>query len=507
MPKPLILHRPSGLYARFQVPADLRQAVGCIYLVRPLRARADYARLVSAQMAVALSQVFDAWRGGLVNDDELKAFTSGLNALNGGKVRDYKIRIGDMEIEAVDEADHRRALEMAGLLARSRTATTAPPPIKSLTVGKAVADHLADLEREKLDGRTVDDSRHSLRLFTAIVGEGREVSSLTQDDMRAFLDGVRWWPKNASKRPPYRDMAVLEVIALAKSKNEPPPKARTIQKHIQRLSVLLNLLLKAKFIAENPLHGMRGIPQAESDDGGRPFTDAELATIFEPARFAEWAKKYPHRWFGTMLGLYSGARVTEIAQLQIADIEQVDGIWGFCVRRRVELRQKVKNQSSFRFIPIAKPVLEAGFLTYLGEAKKAGHTRLFPNLPNSTGLGFGRQLSRQFSDYIKDKCGIADAGLGFHGFRHTIASELDRRGATLPEISAITGHTVDGQAPVLFDYYIRKTLPDRVATLAKFKPPVNLPTYSRDQFRRAFRSAPINLAPIKPRKSSPVGRS
>jgi integrase len=501
MPKPLILRRPSGLYARFLVPADLRQAMGRTYLVRPLYARADAARLVAARMAVALSHAFDAIRGSRMKDDELKAFASGLDALRGGKADQYKVRFGDMEIEAVDEADHRRAMEMANLLARSIPASAPSAlPAKSLLLRKAIADHIADLEREKLDGRTVDDSRHTLRLFAAIVGEEREVSTIGQDDLRAFLDGVRWWPSNASKVAPYRDLPVLEVIALAKVNDEPPPKARTVQKHKQRLSVLFNALLRSKFIAENPWHGMRGIPQPDDDDGGRPFSPGELALIFEPARFSVWAKKYPHRWFGVMLGLYSGARVTEVAQLQISDIECVEGVWGFCVRPRAELRQKAKNKPSRRFVPIAKPVLDAGLLKYIEDAKKAGHTRLFPNLPNSTGLGFGRQLSRQFSAYIKKECGIAEPGMGFHAFRHTIASELDRTGATLPEIAAITGHAIDGQAPVLSDFYIRKTLPDRVATLAKYRPLVELPRYTSGQFRRALASAALLLPPVQPRK-------
>ncbi len=508
MPKPLLLHRPSGLYARFEVPVDLRATVGRTYLVRPLRARADAARLAAAQMAVALCQAFDAWRGGGMSNDELKAFASGLSALNSGKVKEWEsaeivLPNGAIfrGVKVENAADARRfdaTIAAAGGIS-PQTHTPAPAaPAKPLTLGKAIADHLADLEREKLDRRTIDDSRHTLRLFAGIVGDERQVHSLSQDDTRAFLDGVRWWPRNATKRAPYRDLSVQDVIALAKANDEPAPKAHTIRKHAQRLSVFFNSLLRGKYIADNPLHGVRGIPQPEDDDTGRAFSAGELALIFEPARFTAWAKKYPHRWFGVMLGLYSGARVNEIAQLQIADVEQVDGVWGFTVRRRAELRQKAKNKASVRFVPIAKPVLEAGLLKYIADAQKAGHTRLFPNLPNGTGLGFGRALSRQFSAYIKAQCGIADAGLGFHAFRHTIASALDRAGASLAEIAAVTGHTVEGSpAPVLSDIYIRKTLPDRVATVAKYRPLVELPKYKPDQFRRALRAAPVVLAPIK----------
>ncbi len=503
MPKPYILRRRSGLYARFLVPVDLRHAVGKTYLVRPLHAHSDAARLVAAQWAVALSEAFNATRGSRMSSDELKAFASGLAALQNGNARDYKLRFGGMEIEANDEADHLRAMEMARLLTHSNPAAVASTPTaKAMLLSKAIADHLADLEREKLDGRTVDDSRHTLRLFAAIVGDDRDVGSIDQDDIRAFLDGVRWWPSNASKREPYRGLPVREVIKLAKANDEPPPKARTVQKHAQRLSVLFNALVRSKHIALNPIAGVRGIPQSDDEDGGRPFSPGELAIIFEPARFVAWAKKYPHRWFGVMLGLYSGARVNEIGQLQISDVEQQDGVWGFSVRRRAELRQRTKNKASLRFVPIAKPVLDAGLLGYINDARKAGHTRLFPNLPNSTGLGFGRQLSRQFSAYLKAECEISEAGRGFHAFRHTLASELERNGASMHEIAAITGHKLKSDAPVLSDFYILKTLEDRVATLKKFRPLIELPKYKSGQFRSALREAPIELAPIKPRSKS-----
>ena len=60
MPKPLFLRRPSGLYARFLVPVDLRAEVGSRFLVRALPGlRGDAARLVAARLGLALSEAFD----------------------------------------------------------------------------------------------------------------------------------------------------------------------------------------------------------------------------------------------------------------------------------------------------------------------------------------------------------------------------------------------------------------------------------------------------------------
>ncbi|WP_031334369.1 tyrosine-type recombinase/integrase, partial [Xanthomonas phaseoli] len=102
------------------------------------------------------------------------------------------------------------------------------------------------------------------------------------------------------------------------------------------------------------------------------------------------------------------------------------------------------------------------------------------SLPNSTGLGYGRQLSRQFSVYIKRQ-GVSEKGQGFHGFRHTIASKLDEAGVSASAIGALTGHGT-GQT-VLEKFYIdRRSLPDRVATLARFSPQISLPVYESGLF-------------------------
>lgn len=501
MPKPLMLSRSAGLYARFFVPTDLRALVGTRYLVRSLGARrGDQARLVAAMMGMALCSAFDAMRKGIAVDvDEL------LKKIRAGDI--YELTLHDVKLPngtriAQAQLDTPADAALFGdLIARASTdeisGTFVPKMPKrpkidwdasepttgktagGLMLSKAVSDHLADLTAARLHQKTVLESRHTLRLFAGIIGEDVPVSSLSQDHVRRFFDGARCWPSNATKRPLYRDLSVQDVVKLAKKNQEQEPAAWTMAKHRQRLSVFFVSLMQGKHLAVNPLDGIRAISTPDAEDKGSPFTDAELQAIFDPVEFPKWASKYAHRWFGPILGLYSGARVNEIAQLRLEDIDTIDGVPGFFVRQGGK-GQSVKNRNSRRFVPLAKPVIESGFLDYVEEAKRAGGEQLFPDLPNSTGLGFGRQLSRQFSVYIKRQ-GIAAKGQGFHGFRHTMASRLDEAGVSASAIAAITGHGA-GQT-VLEKFYIdRRSLPDRVATLAKFTPPVSLPIYDSTRF-------------------------
>ncbi|MGF6492420.1 integrase [Luteibacter sp. 621] len=446
---------PAGLYVRFRAPADLLSVVGSRFLVRPLKmVKGDRARLVAETMAVALSQAFGELRQGNVVDlkKALEAthsvgrrdLTLGEVSLpNGTVLRNVQIDNGQdaRQFQAmVDDASRAIAPHVvkapvgAGLPAKAAPKKVSLPPHQ-------IAVHLGDLERAKREKITVLDSRHTLRLFAGIVGD-KPVGELGADDCRLFFDEV--------------------------------------SKHRQRLSVFINFLLDNDHVQKNPLKGTDKVSKFDTeDDTGRAFTEAELDAIFEPVALAKWPAKYPHRLWAPLIGLYTGARITEGSLLYVDDIATEHGAPGFHIRKG-KPGQKLKNKSSLRFIPIAQPLLDAGFVAFVEDMKAAGQERLFPHLPNTDGNGFGRHMSRHFSTYIKSR-DVTDTGMGFHAFRHTMTMRLDRAGVGHGTIARITGHGLSGG--ILPKFYINSpSLPERVSALAKFEGGVVIPTYQRGKF-------------------------
>ncbi|MCC4631588.1 DUF6538 domain-containing protein [Xanthomonas citri pv. malvacearum] len=535
MPAPYFLRRSSGLYVRFFVPADLQSRLGSRYLVKPLRIPlGDHARLAAARMGVALSQVFAALRrrGGSMDRKELDELLrkaaagelfeltlEGVELPNGTRVGKAQIDTPQdaqmfADLAGLSWASSSSGMEKEGALKRKRLeqlregsariqSREAPGP----TLSEAIASHLADLTRAGRDPKTIIESRQTLRILLGLVGDV-PASALKVDHVRALLDGVRHWPKHASQRAEYRDLSVKKTIALSKANGEPPPMPWTLNKHWDRLSVFVRHL-HAAGVLDRDLMAALARPTAHKTDAetGRPFSHAELQHVFGSG-FAKWAAKWPHRYWGVVLGLYSGARVTEVAQLRVSDVQAVEGVWGFVVTPVAE-GNKVKNTNSRRFVPLAQPVLDAGFLGYVEEVRATGLQRLFPNLPNATGLGLGRQLSRQFSTYIKAQ-GVADAGMGFHAFRHYLITHLDRalmaKGmkpeAREPAIGRISGHYKPPSTTLRRVYVDRdglpvpafcepETLQERVETLALFTPPVLLPVYTPGQFGEQLKRAAV----------------
>ncbi|MEZ2417275.1 tyrosine-type recombinase/integrase [Luteibacter sp. RCC_6_2] len=477
MPKPLFLHRPAGLYVRFRVPADLLGVVGSRFLVRPLKmVKGDHARLVAETMAVALSQAFGSLRKG--EGVDLKkaldaARIAGRRDLTLGEVSlPNGVTFRNVQIDTPE--DQRQFRELVREATQpAPVAETSPVPVASApkTIPKKegllshqISVHLGDLERAKREKKTVLGSRHTLRLFVGIVGD-KQASALNADDCRLFFDEVAFWPRNASKQVENAGLSVRQIIAKAKTAGGEPQAAHTLSKHRQRLSVFINFLMDNDHFQKSPL---KGIAKASKFDA-----------IFEPVAFAQWSAKYPHRFWAPLIGLFSGARITEVCQLYVDDIATEHGVPGFHIRKS-KPGQKLKNKSSLRFIPIAQPLLDAGFMAFVEDMKSAGQERLFPHLPNHDGNGFGRQMSRQFSTYIKGR-GVSDSGMGFHAFRHTMATRLDRAGVGHGTIARITGHGLSGG--VLPKFYIdAPSLPERVMALSKFEAGVALPAYRSGQF-------------------------
>ncbi|MCC7247806.1 MAG: site-specific integrase, partial [Lysobacter sp.] len=495
MPKPYLLARPSGLYVRFRVPRDLAPRLGFGSIVRSLHGlRGDAARLSAALQAVALSKAFDRLRKGDSMVDVKKLLESAQRAAEAGEDRPWtasNVRVGGVDFGTVqttgreDTLDFIEAMKAADEMVAKAWASTSKVPQHAASepasprLSEEIANHIVDLERRQLSPDTITESKHSLRLLLGIAGD-LPVDQIKAKHIRAFWGGVRWWPANATVKPAYRRLSVTETIAKGRENGVPAPSPHTLNKHRQRLSVFFTALVNLDVIARSPLKGMGPEIDTGTDlDTGRPFTAEELKTIFAPEHFVPWAKALPHRWWGPILGLYSGARVNEVAQLYIDDVRQVDGVWGLFVWKN-DRNQKVKTKSSIRFIPLAQPVLDAGFLDFVEDMRKTGHPRLFPHLPAGTrkdgkpnGLGYGRQLSRQFSVYLK-RFGI-EKGVAFHAFRHTMSTALAEAFVPTTTIALITGHARKQEVPVLETHYIHiadvKSLPERVAALAEFKPP------------------------------------
>jgi len=438
-------------------------------------------------MGVAISEVFQRLRKGEAVDlkSALEAAKGRSDLFLGAVTLPSGTVPKDVQIQALE---NERQFPTVVVIAPSMQSASGVPHARTNRnerLAQLTEVHLSDLQRAGRDGKTLLESRHTLNLFLGIVGD-KSVPDIDGDDCRLFFDEVHYWPRHATKRPEFAGMSIQAVLDRAKRLGEREPAQATLNKHRQRLSVFFNWLIKNKHMQANPLAGVLNHKKGDAEDEtGRSFTQQELDAIFDPDAFKAWADR-PHRWWVPQLGLYSGARVNELSQLYVADVETINGVPGYHINKRFE-GQKLKNKASKRFVPLAQSLLDAGFLNFVADVQRAGHDRLFPHLPNNDGLGFGKQMSKQFSAYIKS-CGVKEEGMGMHAFRHLLATRLDRAGVTESAIGKITGHKNPNATLPKF-YIDTPTLHERADVLKKFQSGVELPVYRAGQFDASLKEA------------------
>src|SRR5450759_4846759 len=109
MPKPLLLRRPSGLYVRFLLPADVFRRLNVRFLVRSLgNLRGDAARLTAARMGYALAKTIQA----VGKRVDKKLLDDTLAAAARGEVRRYELTMpGGVSLKADGPEEHARAMD------------------------------------------------------------------------------------------------------------------------------------------------------------------------------------------------------------------------------------------------------------------------------------------------------------------------------------------------------------------------------------------------------------
>jgi len=198
----------------------------------------------------------------------------------------------------------------------------------------------------------------------------------------------------------------------------------------------------------------------------RPFTDNELSTLFNPETYAQGRQQSPYIYWVPLIGLHSGMRLNEIAQLALADIGLHDGIACFHVtdvggdddeaahQRR---GKRVKTDAGRRIVPVHDALIHLGLLNYVNALRQDGHSVLFPELIGGRD-GPGQPASKHFARYC-DRVGLRDPGLVFHSFRHGAVSRMRTAGVAKELRMIVVGHstaedTHDGYGDIKNDFSI-----------------------------------------------------
>ncbi|MET7244432.1 site-specific integrase [Methylobacterium sp. EM32] len=164
--------------------------------------------------------------------------------------------------------------------------------------------------------------------------------------------------------------------------------------------------------------------------GKRGFKDAEAAQILQAAATESDPVK---RWV-PLVCAYSGARLSEVCQLRVQDISEVDGI---PVMHFDAEAGSLKNVGSERTVPLHSALIAAGFLDFV-RRQKAGP--LFPDLPPDKFGKRGGNGTKILGRWVRG-LGLTDPRLApNHSWRHRFKTLARNHGLAGDVTDASTGH-------------------------------------------------------------------
>ena len=177
----------------------------------------------------------------------------------------------------------------------------------------------------------------------------------------------------------------------------------------------------------------------------RAFEVSELNTLFASRLYTggyrPQGQAIEAAYWMPLLGPFVGARIEELAQLRVEDVQRVNGSW--CVRIcDLDVEQNLKNEGSFRRVPLHDAIIQCGFLAYVAEQAKAGAHRVFPSLSNvNANRIWSNSLGKWWGRYL-DTIGLSDNRLDYHSFRYSFRQQCSLCGIENETRDALTGHWV-----------------------------------------------------------------
>lgn len=325
----------------------------------------------------------------------------------------------------------------------------------SLTIEQLVTEFwkIAKLEN-RWTAKTEGERLEHIELLYERMGKDIAAPAFGRKQAHIMRDTLRDYPPNRNISPLTRGRPLLEVLGLPGVAKLHP---RTINKYLQTYSALFDWAVLNGHCTDNPFKGLSiRTNKMNRADVRVGFSDKQLQTILKSVLAKNGPKEEHHKW-GTLIAVYTGARLNEVAQLHLDDLKRVDDIWCFDINQKQGTAKRVKTRASERVVPIRPRLLDYGLMDYFERMKAMrGNTRLFPQLTYSKSDGYGRNLGRWVNERLLPDLGIKADNITFHSFRHTMVNKLVAANLALEHIKAIVGHD---QGTTTLNTYNRKGFP------------------------------------------------
>ncbi|KGT86909.1 site-specific integrase [Enterobacter cancerogenus] len=303
---------------------------------------------------------------------------------------------------------------------------------------------------EKAENRV----REGFSLLVEVMGDPKLVK-VDRDYLREYESLLRSIPARRDlAKIRYRINDIHELMVKARENGDPLMSDNTVRKYMRVIFEAFRWADGEGIFIKSPANQFFAPVENEKvdQDFKADFTDEDLHAIFN----RPWFKRGTvdrnsggrfhhyrafHYWL-PLIGFFTGARINELCQLHLDDIKQDAAGFYFFEISNERVDQSLKTINSRRKIPLHPTLIKLGLIRYCEALKKAGHARLFPELPYHFVKGYGDKASDWFNrSLLKVHLGFEKGSKkSFHSFRHTFSTRLKQAGIDSETRAQIVGH-------------------------------------------------------------------
>nr|WP_083859867.1 site-specific integrase [Herbaspirillum sp. B39] len=362
-------------------------------------------------------------------------------------LRQYEIEVGNIKIKAEGPEDHARAMEA---VKEAKSLLALQPEQPSAAVQQLALNEQAILAQVVADAKKRQSPKLS-HIAAEWIVERRLKNSARTVDAKAYH--LKDFTERALKNedPEVNELDKAHIVAYKSALLKEGQAAKTIDNKLLSIADFFEYALGQGAYTRhntNPVTGLYVLTKKErvkQTESYEPFAKDELAALFEPLAYKA-AMKAPDLYWGPLLGIYTGMRISEATQIRCQDvIEAENGVHYIYVYRS-------KTSNGIRKVPICDALIQLGFLDYVEEVRQAGAERIFPHRSFVNG-SYSKRLSEELLKYLKArKIKKPNDHKSFHSFRVNVITQLANNGISATLASRVVGHGTEKGMDVHLGY-------------------------------------------------------
>lgn len=322
--------------------------------------------------------------------------------------------------------------------------TTAPSQCSGPSINDELEAFLSDrVQSREIRQHAVDEYRNAMGDLVYVLGDVA-VNSITYEAAVRFRETMRKLPARRNTRPQYKGRTLDELLGMEVPRAD-LVSASSISQKLGQIKTFFEWLTARRVVERNPFTGVTVKSEKQSYQA---YTADNLQVIFSSdlyidSAYARLKTTTASHWWLPLLALHTGARPSELLQMRVGDIKEIDGVLSASITDDPEEGLSVKTKAGRRIFPIHPALLQLGFSDYVQQVGQEGHDRVLPGIKLGSRKA-GENASKWWNERYREKrlpASFKPDSKTLYSFRHTYVTQaVSVAQIPLERVQQMVGH-------------------------------------------------------------------